>query len=332
MKRINQFDYLKAMAIILVIITHISLYGPLSGESIIFPYLVLMAVPIFMIISGYMNSMSFEVKEAKNFRDFYGIAVLGRKLKSILFPFTLIFILELIFSRFRNDEIIGIKGAIRIFITGGLGPGSYYIPVLVQMIFIAPLIYLIIKKSSLIGSILVLTIQLLLEYLVQITQFSGDIYRLLILRYLVFLLVGTLLYKHKNKVNIFIVVLCMCIGAVYIWQVSYEGYVPFLFRFWTTTAFPTVFWAGGIVIFFIKYVPVFPSTFDRILSKIGSSTFYIYLVQMVYFQFGFGKCFTNPVVYFSMTILICVVLGLLFGSIQPLLKKLKSGGLYENIK
>ena len=296
----------------LVIITHVTIYGTLSSTSFIFPYFVNMAVPFFIIVSGYVYSQSYEKKKLKRLREYYGIKDLIKKVKTIYIPFVMIYILELILTRIMEDRVVNIKEAIYVFIAGGMGPGSYYIPILMELIVVIPIIYWLVDYNVLQGSLIVVVGQMLLEWIIQITNFPQEIYRLLIVRYLVFLLMGVLLYKYREQQKNILLFLCMCIGAVYIWKVNYEKYVPYLFQFWTTTSAPTVLWAGGVVAFFIKYMPVLPKMIDMIITKVGRSTYYIYLIQMVYFQFGFGRYFINPLIHSILSIIICISVGLIF--------------------
>ena len=320
MKRVYQLDYLKGISIMLVIITHVTIYSTLSNASIVFPYFVNMAVPFFIIVSGYAYSQSYERRGLNKLREYYKLKDLFNKAKAIYIPFVVIYVLEIILTRTMNGRIVGIKEAAHIFIAGGLGPGSYYIPILMELIVVMPLIYLLINRNVLQGSLIVIVVQVLLEWMIQITNFPQEIYRLLIVRYLVFLLVGVLLYKYREQQKNILLSLCMCIGAVYIWKVNYEKYVPYLFQFWTTTSAPTVLWAGGVVAFFIKYMPVLPKMIDMIITKVGCSTYYIYLIQMVYFQFGFGRYFINPLIHSILSIIICISVGLIF---EKLLSKSK---------
>ena len=312
MKRVYQLDYLKGISIMFVIITHVTIYSTLSNTSIVFPYFVNMAVPFFIIVSGYAHSQSYEKRELKTLREYYKFKDLFNKAKAIYVPFVVIYVLELILTRIMDGRMVGIKEAVHIFITGGLGPGSYYIPILMELIVVMPIIYWLVNRNVLQGSLSVIAVQVLLEWMIQITNFPQEIYRLLIVRYLVFLLTGVLLYKYRERQKNILLFLCMCIGAVYIWKVNYEEYVPYLFQFWTTTSAPTALWAGGVTAFFIKYMPMFPKRIDMCMSKIGRSTYYIYLIQMVYFQFGFGQYFTNPLIHSIMSIIICIMVGLLF--------------------
>ena len=67
-KRIDFLDYLKAICVIMVIITH---YDWADKDSPFFTMLINMAVPVFMIISGYNFAMSNRKKTGGNLKKMY---------------------------------------------------------------------------------------------------------------------------------------------------------------------------------------------------------------------------------------------------------------------
>ena len=67
-KRIDFLDYLKAICVIMVIITH---YEWEDKGSPFFTMVINMAVPVFMIISGYNFAMSNRKKTDGNLRKMY---------------------------------------------------------------------------------------------------------------------------------------------------------------------------------------------------------------------------------------------------------------------
>lgn len=59
MERNNSLDFLKGISIIFIIITHFS-WTNLERLSFGFPFWIDMAVPIFMLVSGYTQALSCE--------------------------------------------------------------------------------------------------------------------------------------------------------------------------------------------------------------------------------------------------------------------------------
>ncbi len=53
---IKSFDYLKVIAIFMIVVTHLG-FSANTRKNLLFPYWIDMAVPIFFIISGYVYSL-----------------------------------------------------------------------------------------------------------------------------------------------------------------------------------------------------------------------------------------------------------------------------------
>ena len=83
-KRIDFLDYLKAICVIMVIITH---YDWADKDSPFFTMLINMAVPVFMIISGYNFAMSNRKKTGGNLKKMYAWEMIKPKLIRFLVPF-----------------------------------------------------------------------------------------------------------------------------------------------------------------------------------------------------------------------------------------------------
>lgn len=87
-------DFIKGLCIIFVIITHFS-WSDKERLYPVFPYLIDMAVPIFMVISGYLWASSLMLKTT-TFTDAYKMDYIMPRLRRYLFPFTVAFIVEIV--------------------------------------------------------------------------------------------------------------------------------------------------------------------------------------------------------------------------------------------
>lgn len=311
MKREWQLDYLKTFAIIMVIITHIFSYNEVAPLPVIFPYLVEMAVPLFMIISGYVNTISFTKKTAEELKAGNWIHYLCSRLCVIYLPFTLLYFSEIILMDRIQKRTIGLHEAIYVFLTGGWGPGSYYIPMLTQFIFCFPILYYLVKRDLLKSSILILGVQFLFEIGVGILQFPESWYRLLLIRYFVFIWFGIILFYYRQKIKNVIVLTMALSGGLYIAAVSVLHFPMPIFRYWTSTSMPTVLWVGAMVMGGMHFLRRFPGVMDTVVNRIGISTYCIFLVQMAYFQLGFGKITGSFFLNFLLGIGINCFLGIL---------------------
>lgn len=83
-QRIEFLDYLKAICVLMVIITH---YEWTDKTSPFFTMLINMAVPVFMIISGYNFAMSNRKKAEGRLGKMYGWEMMKPKLIRFLVPF-----------------------------------------------------------------------------------------------------------------------------------------------------------------------------------------------------------------------------------------------------
>ena len=76
----------------------------------LFPFWIDMAVPMFMVISGYVNAKSFEIKNIRCLEDAYQKSLLITKLIRFLVPFLITFALEtviqIIFHRFTIKSFV----------------------------------------------------------------------------------------------------------------------------------------------------------------------------------------------------------------------------------
>ena len=117
-KRIDFLDYLKAVCVIMVIITH---YDWDDKSSPFFTMLINMAVPVFMIISGYNFAMSNRKKTGGEFEKMYAWKIMKPKLIRFLVPFFTVCLIEILMLLLADKNI----HPFRIFLLGAYGPGSY---------------------------------------------------------------------------------------------------------------------------------------------------------------------------------------------------------------
>ena len=141
--RNNLIDAIKAVSIFFIIFTHYS-FDIKQRALMFFPFWVDQAVPIFMIISGYLYASSFSKMEV-----LYTTKNIVRNLVRFIFPFIFIYLIYVYLFSWGWNAVI-------LFFKGGVGPGSYYFPVMLQFVFIYPLIFWVVKKYSLWGVFFIL--------------------------------------------------------------------------------------------------------------------------------------------------------------------------------
>lgn len=257
-KNIKEIDYVKAFAILSVLILHLWLPEEIDKKYFLHLYTA-MGVPIFMIITGHNYTLSFEF----NNKVWFSKNNIYKKLKRIILPYIYIILLELIlifklekFEKYRSKEAL-----VNIFlISGGSGPGGYYSPTVIQIILIYfPLllifnIYLnkIIKKYRIpISLFIVIIIEAVYEICINYLGKKYDeiliqqIYRMTTLRHITFLQLGIILYYNKKIIleNLKYILPLSIFGGVYMYLTYYKDYVFFPYYYWKIVSTPMMFYA-----------------------------------------------------------------------------------------
>lgn len=308
-KRIIGIDYIKTICMIMIVITHFS-FDPAIRKSIIFPFFIDLAVPILMITTGFNYYNSTKKYDFGNLTEYVlnYFKDIKKKLKRILKPFLFMILITLIpmcvLLQFDLDKL-----ALNI-IGGGVGPGSYYTIIMIQLIIIYPFIYSIIEKSNY-SIILVFIIQIIFELLIQRYNVSVAIYRLCSIRYFSFVALGTLYAKNSA---IKIKVIDLMVGILMIYYLNYYVDEPILFKYWTTTSLPVIFLAS----FYFSLVFKLKSEnqlINQISILISKSSFHIFLFQMTFYAFVFPilrRTFSADFFLFVLSLIVCIVGGILF--------------------
>lgn len=148
--RNRSIDFIKGICILFVIITHYS-WSSFERQKYLFPFWIEMAVPLFMIISGFVYTESYKKSNIKSFEEAYSFSNTLHRVVRYTMPFAVIYFIEMMTLFFKTKTSVGIIRIICYFLRGGFGPGSYYYPVMIQFIFFFPIIFFIIKKYAYIG-------------------------------------------------------------------------------------------------------------------------------------------------------------------------------------
>lgn len=337
-KHIYLIDYMKAAGIIMVIITH---YEWADKSTPFFTWLIAMAVPIFMLLMSYNFSMSFERKTHGRFIELYEWKNVMPRIIRFTVPFAMIFVVEMVLEHLEG-QAYSLKKMVLCFVEGGIGPGSYYYPILMQLLFLFPIIYFLVKQVSWVGVAVVALLNLAYEYYVRYSEMELETYRLLAPRYLLFLAMGCYLYFHLKEAKKYpLPVWSMFPGfvagfgfIVWVYQLDNQPELE-LFRFWTRTSMLTAFYIFPIVYLLFHYLKnkKIPGKAGAFLSEIGKASYHIFLVQMVYFEFFDDILFPlHPAVPVTIgNVLVCVASGYGFYLLEKNLHE-KSAGTFQPIR
>lgn len=284
-------DVIKGFCIICVIATHFS-WSQQERLLYLFPFWIDMAVPVFMIISGYVYALSYKRHNVERLKDAYTIENMLNKIVRYTIPFAIVFLAEIIHNYvmgwgsyqgrnlFRTAVSFGLD-----FLRGGYGPGSYYYPVMMQFIFVFPVLFFIVRKYRERGVILCGAINMCYELLQRLFGMSESWYRLLVFRYILLIGVGCYMAGGDYKISKIKALLISAVGISFIMANGYLGYSPLILIYWTRTS-----WLACLYI-----IPAAMFAFSRMrnvkckpLEILGKASYEIFLMQMAGFYFGTG--------------------------------------------
>lgn len=328
MQRNGFIDTVKGILIILVILLHFSL-EPEIQKRFLFPFWADMSVPCFVFLSGYVSALSFQKREIRTFEDAYRWNFITEKLLRYTIPYTIAFAAEWIVFRIFGLYTVGIReyGILASFldyIRGGKGQGSYYFPILIQFVFLFPVIFFVIKKYDQKGLLYCLAANAVFEVMKTAYGMNGTEYRLLILRYLFIAAAGCYAVVGRtgqDKRTRWFSGISIVVGLAFIYLFSYTGYEPKIILYWKSTSFLTCLFIAPILGWMVSNV----SWSFRPLQVIGKASFHIFLVQMIYYNFAdrMYALILDPIYGLIFNIVNCVAAGTVFYFVErPLSRKM----------
>ena len=279
-----------------------------------------MAVPMFMIISGYVYSFSYRRNTIESIGMSYYPKNIINKFIRYTVPFVIVFVIEEILwihADLGGTAYTCIMG----FLQGGWGQGSYYYPVMIQFIFVYPIIYFIIKKHNFIGVIICGVINAIYELLQCAYGMNESCYRLLMCRYILLIAVGCYIASEEYVFRKKLSVILFCIGFLFITSIYYWGYTPKIISYWTGTSFIASFYIIPIAMILLSRVR---NVRLKLLEIIGKASYHIFLAQMVWYIFGTGFIsiyIANRLSQIVCNIIVCLILGVVFYYIETPINK-----------
>lgn len=324
MKRDIRIDILKMFSIVSVILLH-TLTEPQKIK--IFAYFnIYQAVPIFLIITGYNLTNSYRNKGINNLRDCYSYNNIYYRLSGIIKPFIIIFIIEMLIAAKYKLYSFSASNMLKLFIEGGNGPGSYYIPLIIGVILIFPLLYILALKNTtkLLG--ITFAVNLLFELLAYYIDMPNSVYSVNVLRYIFLIAIGIYIALGESKV--YSVVILGIISSMYIYAVHYLGIRFTTQSSWESQNIFSFFYPALLFLILMKYLP--RKANSKIIEKltiIGQSSFSIYLVQKVYFWYTKQIVGVSTNLVLVKNLCVCILFGVVFHYVVKyatfIIKKLK---------
>jgi len=331
----NHFlDILKGYGMICVVFYHWS--GANSFyHTLHMAFWLMMTIPIFMIISGYVFCLSFDKSNLSGIEEAYKPKNWLNKIIRFTLPFVIIFIIETVIYNIlgeRPEEFSNFLGLIRRFIRGGLGPGSYYFPFMIQFVFVIPIIYFLIKKLAFKGVIVCGILNLIYEILVFAYNMNDGFYRLIVLRYLLVIAVGCYFASKSYKHHIKIGIICLLLGGAFIFLTQYLYYKPTFCAFWTSTSMLACLYILPIMSFLLrkckkfKFLP---------LEIVGKASYNIFLVQMIWYNLAAKRMYeyvSNGPLQVLLNFAACFGIGIAFYYIETPITKRFTKFIYRKLK
>lgn len=279
MGRNSKIDLLKAVAIVSVIILH-SITDNTMRNQLGIPFLVLQAVPIFMILMGLNNSRSFIKINPHTFREAFSWDFFEHRFDRIIFVYFFAVSLEVLVTIVIRK--VSFTDIILLYLTGGIGPGSYFVPIMIQTLFILPILYVAANKNAnymLLGSFVV---NMIFEIWAYHIGMHNGYYRLLFPRYLFAAALGVWIVK-KDSIKWSVISIGAIFSLTYITSIHYWGFTPPVQPDWLSQNAPSYLWPFAIVLFGLRKFPARAKGIWEYCTELGKASYHIFLVQMVYF-------------------------------------------------
>ena len=274
--RESKYDFLKGVAVSFVILLHT--LDNESLNSIGHIYHIGHAVPIFVLVTFILSFMTLAKRSGTEIQYWYSTKRWITMFRKVLFPYVVLqgcFLLLLIITK-------DTKHMHSMLIGGGIGPGSYYPWIYLQFWLVMPLLYLILKRTTLfVGCVIFFLLNEIMQISCCYFNVSDHLYRLLACRYLFLAFLGYLFWKIDIRKYVYAIF--AAIGVMYYLSLDKVDYVPFLFNSWMTQQLPAFFYT-------ILLMKVLLLIFDRMKMTIvgyyfvllGENSWYIFLLQMLF--------------------------------------------------
>lgn len=315
--RLNHLDFYKGICILFVIITHHA-WTPDQRKLLLFPFWIDMAVPVFMVITGYVNTMGFHQKRTKLKDAYHPREILGKWMR-FLVPFTFVLVLQILAKVLMGQRVTPI-GVIKAFIgSGGFGPGAYYFPIMLQVIMMFPLVWFVTSKYKGYGLIGCFLANILFELVKTAIRMPTPVYRLCALRYIFILAYGCYLFACREEIK------CQKKKLYYASGVIGTAYLITFEYLSVDCVFVPSGWVSTFVIGTLYIVPVMlylmkPSRLRcDIIELLGKASFDILLIQMAYY-WGVAdmiyKIVPGAALQLMISVILCCGAGVAFYKIE----------------
>lgn len=322
MRSIN-IDAIKGLGILSVILLHT--FHTEFLLKIGAPFHIWQAVPVFIILQGLNLANSYKRRGYETLKDFNDKQYHLRRIQRLIFPYLIFFTVQTLFLWLDTPDYFLEQNHFQRFITGGRGPGSYFVPLTIQTQILLPFFYLAGRKSVkglLFGSFLLGTG---LEVMSATANINEELYRILILRFIFAIALGVALALwEKNRFRNGIFYGLIGLSVLYITGVMYFDWHFVMEHFWHSQHLPGFFYPLALIIWLRRAPMSNQNVIFQVLRKIGRASYHIFFVQILYFWEPI-KALRPELPMLMGTIvnlMICSVIGILFYHFEQRLWKI----------
>lgn len=303
-------DYLKGVCILFVVLTHCL---PLQ-EYMLFSLWGAQAVPLFLLLQVFHTYK----KGVDNISLSYDFKKLYHR---IFKPFILLIVIQLTLLIFvkQHSPNTTIKSAI---LSGGIGPGSYYVWIYVQFFFVLPLIGVVIQRIR-VECLLIMFVltSILFEVMCTYIHIPASLYRLLAIRYLFLIYLGYMWVIRGIEINKRTVILSfISVFFILIFQYTDINLEPLFFNNdWNIFHWICYFYVAYLFVYLLyRAFQQMGQYLKYRFIIIGKYSYEIFLLQMFVFTFFPSYESMDFIGNIYLAVLIKIVLAT-FLSIYPVL-------------
>jgi len=311
---VNQinFNFINSLSIgsLAQVFTHWITYSALLTQQV---------VPLFIMIMSFNLSLSFSRRKYYKLEQFFSKIQIKNKIRRFFVPFLIVFFISLIIGILieltTNRQILNLNFRLLMGYLPINGPGAYFIPLIIQMIVLFPLLYLFYRYNRnaciLVGFVLAFACEIFNQF-----GTNGIWYDDSLVRFFPHIILGIWisdLYLESQLKNKFLMLFGVLSGIYLISVSQFESGILWGIHFVPYTADQNLFasgWTAMLLIIGLMYLPKVKNIFTYPLALIGKATYHIYLVQIVYFGVwgGFGLKYHTFIDLFSINNIIMIAI------------------------
>src|SRR5699024_2623596 len=234
---------------------------------------------------GFNTANSYRKRDFETLAEFYNPSFIYGKVERLIFPFAAVWFGQVVlYFIFKGGLSLGELPVS--FITGGFGPGSYFVPIIIQATLLLPFIYMLMRKNLNVMTVVLLIVSLMLELVCLWLDVSRDLYRIIIVRYIFALTLGVWLSFNYNRISYRWLIPLAGLSVIYITGANYYDLELTMAPVWLSQHAPAFFYTLLFTIVCLKADSIKGTNpFSRLMIQAGRASYHIFLTQMVYFWF-----------------------------------------------